>query len=89
METTLIKQSEILEKTGYSRQHLMMLRLGGKVSVGFQEPQRKYVYAQQPLLEEHIDWQYHRGKVFYTNIGLEKILKHKKEKHPNEQTPDA
>jgi hypothetical protein len=86
MDTTLISQADIIKKTGYSRQQLTSFRLGGTVTVVNPTSQegvkRKYSYETQPILKEgkEDDWFYNRGRVFFTEDGLEKILRHQKEK---------
>ncbi len=59
--------------TGLSRERLRQLRSGHTAR---RKRKGGYVYEKQvaPQLEQETDWFWHRGKIYYTRSGLEKLM---------------
>jgi hypothetical protein len=82
----LFTQQEVLQLLGLecnfsNRQKLTYLRLGRKQKLHNRNGRTEFIYNWKPQLILETDWCYQRGKVFYSETGIEKlkdILKNKK-----------
>ena len=62
-----------LPYTYHNRQRLTYIRLGRKQVQISNGDRKEYSYRYIPLLTENTDWLYINGKVYYTNVGIEKL----------------
>lgn len=74
----LFSQQELLNILGKKNdnstlQLLTYLRLGRKQKQKNNKSRTEYIYNWCPQLLQNTDWCYFRGKVFYTETGVEKI----------------